>query len=75
MKKQKKKKELKETNKQKEKREESPRKYHFSGLLFGLIIKILYHQGCHEFDPVQLHAKNFLQHEDIVFSLWAWHVT
>ena len=36
----KRKKNQKKTNKQKEKWEESPRKYHFSGLFFGLIIKI-----------------------------------
>ena len=41
-KKKKKKKKVKENKeKKKEKLEESPRKYHFSGLLFGLIIKIL----------------------------------
>ena len=40
MKKREKKKNQKKTNKQKEKWEESPRKYHFSGLFIGLIIKI-----------------------------------
>ena len=40
-KKKEKKKGKRKQRKKKEKLEESPRKYHFSGLLFGLIIKIL----------------------------------